>query len=243
MPTDDQKLAAIVGDSIARSIDDVIARLRDLDLALGSDDGLKWFNLLYLKVTEAVRAPAAKVPGWENPEWLERLDVEFARFYFATLNDWLNERSRVARAWLPLLESRSRRGIMRVQFALAGINAHINHDLPLALVATSKALRLTPKRGTSEHRDYDRVNSLLDGAQEEAKQFIATGIVGLADQALGNLDDNAAGWGVRKARETAWSNCEILWRLGRARLLHGEFLTNLDRLVCLASRGLLIAHK
>jgi len=38
--------------------------------------------------------------------------------------------------------------------ALAGINAHINHDLPVALVQTGKAMRIVPKRGTPEFRDF-----------------------------------------------------------------------------------------
>jgi len=80
-------------------------------------------------------------------------------------------------------------------------------------------------------------------AQEDAKRYIATGIVGLVDQSLGDLDDSAANWGVRKARETAWSNGEILWRLSRVPALRDEFLLNLDRLVSLASRGRLVSEK
>jgi len=76
---------------------------------------------------------------------------------------------------------------------------------------------------------------------EEAKRYIATGLVGVIDQSLVNLDDNAAQWSVRKARETAWSNGEILWRLNRTPALRNEFLTNIDRLVSLASRGLLVS--
>ena len=39
-------------------------------------------------------------------------------------------------AWQPLFERRADPGIEPIQFALAGMNAHINHDLPLAVVAT-----------------------------------------------------------------------------------------------------------
>lgn len=154
---------------------------------------------------------------WENPKWLERLDVIFAKLYFAALTHWHSDRSRMASSWSPLLELRDKRGIMRVQFALAGINAHINHDLPIALVQTGKELHLAPKRGNREHRDFNKVNAIIEAAQEKAKQFIATGIVGLIDEDLGRHDDRIANFSVRKARETAWSNAEILWRLTRAR--------------------------
>lgn len=239
MPANDRQLCQIIEAAPINSLDDVIAAMRGIDGALDNDDGLKWFNLLYLKVTEGVRRQPVAVQ-WENSHWLEQLDVNFAKLYFAALGDWPERRERVARAWQPLFAARRSAGIQRVQFALAGINAHINHDLPLALVQTCKALAIAPKRGSAEFRDYEKVNGILEAAQEDAKRFIATGIVGLIDQSLGDLDDNAANWGVRKARETAWSNGEILWRFNRAPLLRGEFLTNLDRLVGLASRGLLV---
>jgi hypothetical protein len=240
MPIDDQDLYQLIRCSTIETIDDVITVLRGLDGALANGDGLKWFNLLYLKVTEAVRRPPQTV-RWENGQWLEQLDVYFAKLYFAAVCDWQRNRDRVARAWLPLFQARDRLGIKRVQFALAGINAHINHDLPVALVQTGKALRVVLKRGTAEFRDFERVNSILETVQEEAKRYIATGLVGVIDQSLVDLDDNAANWSVRKARETAWSNGEILWRLNRTPVLRNEFLTNIDRLVSLASRGLLVS--
>ena len=164
----------------------------------------------------------------------------FATLYFAAIANWQNSRINVARSWSPLFESRDQRGILRVQFAFAGINAHINHDLPIAVVQTGKELRIDPLRGTPEFRDFERVNGILEVVMENTKQYIATGIVGLLDEDLGRLDDRIANWGVRKARETAWSNSEILWRLNRASVLREDFIVNVDRLVSLSSRGLLV---
>jgi Family of unknown function (DUF5995) len=39
-------------------------------------------------------------------------------------------------------ERRAAAGIEPAQFALAGMNAHINHDLPLAMVSTCMALAI-----------------------------------------------------------------------------------------------------
>jgi hypothetical protein len=239
MPSADEKLAQIVHSPTINTVDDVTTVLRTLDSELGNDDGLKWFNLLYLKVTEGVRSQPQPI-HWENAKWLERLDVQFAKLYFGAVADWFGNRSQVARSWLPLFESRNQREILRVQFAFAGVNAHINHDLPIALVQTGTEMRITPKRGTPEFRDFDKVNDVLEVAQEDAKRYIATGIVGLLDEDLGQVDDRIANWGVRKARETAWSNGEILWRLSRTPAVKDEFLVNLDRLVSLASRGFLV---
>ena len=58
---------------------------------------------------------------------------------------------------------------------------------------------------------------------DNAKQYSATGIVGLLDEDLGRRDDQIAIWSVRKARETAWSNREILWRLNPFAGLRNDF--------------------
>ena len=72
------------------------------------------------------------------------------------------------------------------------------------------------------------------------KHHLATGIVGALNRDLGRVNDMIANWNIRKARETAWSNADILWRFTRAPALRTEFLTSLDRLVSLSSRGLLV---
>jgi hypothetical protein len=239
LPTNERRITELIAGASLQTVPDVVALMRAIDGELANNDGLKWFNLLYLKVTEGVQGRSAAVQ-WEDPQWLERLDVSFAALYFDALAAFLGNQGRAARCWLPLLELRGKQGITRVQFAFAGINAHINHDLPIAVVQTSKESGRAPRRGSREHRDFEKVNEILDVAQEQAKQYIATGIVGLIDEDLGVLDDRIAAFAVRKARETAWSNAQILWRLSRTPALREDFLTNLDRLVALGGRGLLV---
>lgn len=225
-------VSAIVSAQPISSIADVVKVMRQIDAALDNHDGLKWFNLLYLKVTESVlTAP----PNWEDAAWLTRLDVVFANLYFDALLQ-----PDTARAWRPLLQARQRPGIARIQFALAGMNAHINHDLPIAVVQTCTERGIAPAEGTPQHRDFERVNPLLATVEGEVKSFLATGIVGLADQAFGRIDDVIAMWNVQKARATAWNNAEVLWHLRDAQLPRKMFERNLENLVGLASRGLLL---
>lgn len=239
LPEIDERLVQIISASALNTIEDVIEVMRRLDATFPHHDGLKWFNFLYLKVTEAVgENPPAE--GWENPSFLERLAILFASLYFGAVASWQRRHASVARSWAPLFQSRDRQSIARVQFALAGMNAHINYDLPSAVVQTCEELNLIPRRGSPEHRDYEKVNSILEVVAEQVKQTLATGIVGEVDQDLGRIDDVIALWSVRKARETAWTNAEILWRLRVSPALNDAFLMNLDRLVSLSSRGLLI---
>jgi uncharacterized protein DUF5995 len=240
MPSLDEELVQILAAGPINTIGGVISALQKMDAILPNDDGLKWFNLLYLKVSEGVRdnPPAA---GWQAPQWLERLDVIFANLYFDAIINWQRNPMKTARSWAPLFESRRRSDIMRIQFALAGMNAHINHDLPIALVQVDIEKGAQPNRSSPEYRDFEYVNNILEAVEAKIKPYVATGIVGEIDEDLGAIDDVIAMWDVRKARETGWINGEILWQLRAVPVsaASSDFLTNLDRLVSLGSRGLL----
>ena len=67
------------------TIADVVAAMRAIDAALPANDGVKWFNYLYLRVTEAVQAD---VDGWQDRPFLQRFDVVFAKLYFDALAAW-----------------------------------------------------------------------------------------------------------------------------------------------------------
>jgi hypothetical protein len=226
-----QTIAALSAAEPINTIVDVIRVMKQIDSSLDEQDGLKWFNLLYLKVTESVLNATFE---WEDAVWLTRLDVVFAQLYFNHL--WLP----ISRAWRPLLQARRRAGIAPIQFALAGMNAHINYDLPRAVVMACAERGVTPTEGTPQHRDFERVNALLEKVEGEVKDFLATGLVGQVDQKLGRVDDVIAIWKIRKARETAWNNAEVFWHLRNADLPHKLFDRNLANLVELSSRGLLL---
>ncbi len=67
----------------------------------------------------------------------------------------------------------------------------------------------------------------------------ATGLVGWADEALGELDSVVAMWNVRRARGRGVGNGETLWAVRDVPFAGGRFVVSLDRLVGLASKGLL----
>jgi hypothetical protein len=86
----DQQLLQIVSAAPPATIDDVIIVMQSIDTLLPGNDGLKWFNLLYLFVTKQVRDhPPAQ--GFADPVWLSRLDVVFANFYFRAMASFLNQ--------------------------------------------------------------------------------------------------------------------------------------------------------
>ena len=56
----------------------------------------------------------------------------------------------------------------------------------------------------------------------------------------GEVDDAVAMWKVRAARETAWTNAEVLWALRTAPALRDAFFARLDSFTGFAGRGLLV---
>jgi Family of unknown function (DUF5995) len=216
----------------------VVRRMEQIAAGLRPEDGVARFNDLYLAVTRAVLAEA-RAGEFEDPELLARLDVVFAQLFFAAVKADARRR-RLAHAWRPLFRSRAASGIAPLQFALSGMNAHINHDLPVALVAVMEEFGLAPDRNTPQYRDFRRVNALLARVEEQVKARFQDELAGIADEALGRLDDVIAMWSVARARDAAWTNARTLWALRDAPLLHDPFLDQLDRFVGLASRGLLI---
>jgi hypothetical protein len=101
----------------------------------------------------------------------------------------------------------------RVQFAVAGMNAHINHDLALALLQTDSQFGITPTRSSPEHDDFEHVNGLLTDVLPQALQTLATGIVGEVVQDTGKIGRLLAIWNVRAARDLAWGFADHLRNL------------------------------
>jgi Family of unknown function (DUF5995) len=227
------ELAKRVSDVPAdRTVDDVVDRLSTIETDLdgffspqggGPDarranpplpDGVACFNGMYLQVTEAVRAA---VPTFESPHFVKRLDVVFAEFYFeaydaAAAGEW------VSKAWAPLFARKQARGVLALQFAVAGMNAHINNDLAHALVLTWDYLDLEPGHDTPEYRDYKKVNGILEAVEANLKGPLEDPLIHDADKLMGTVDDFLAIWSISKAREEAWRRALIMRAMPDAEL-------------------------
>ncbi len=175
--------------------------MQSIDALLPANDGLKCFNRLYLMVTQQVGLP----PGvaWQNPLWLDHLDVVFAGFYFDAIGDFLAGRD-IPSSWNALLAARFQSNIDRIQFALAGMNAHINHDLALALLMTDSDLNMFPSQDGPEHHDYQAVNLLLNDVMPAALTMLASDALGLVAEDTGKVGRLLAFWNICSARDMAW---------------------------------------
>ena len=238
----DAKLAAAVA-TTPQTVADVVEALERIQSICVDGDGLKWFNGLYLQVTQAVQARCqlqeGGADGFLNPEWIAALDVRFASFYLNALKDSLTGTATPG-CWQALFAVRNVGGIARIQFAVAGMNAHINHDLPQAVLGICQATEDAPKHGTEQYNDYTAINTTLDSLMDAAKQTLHAGLLGDALPPVGRLEDTLAAWNVTAAREAAWNNAELLWNLAGATPVAAAFLGTLDGLTAVASKALLI---
>ena len=219
------------------TLDEVVARLEQLEQGLSPNDGVRWFNRLYLEVTIAVRDYVREGPQ-EAPPFLEQLDVFFGNAYFAAFDAAERDAGTVARSWAPLFEGRQDRRIAPLQFALAGMNAHINHDLAMVVVATCQALGVEP--GGAQHRDYDAINGVLAQTEARVKHWLLTDALSELDHAVGDADDAAAVWSIARARDAAWVRAQVLWRLRDEPDLTDAYLDVNDRATELTGRALLL---
>jgi hypothetical protein len=235
-------VSVVKGSDPPSHIADVIRRLRTIEESASRSDGVVCFSRLYREVTEGVTAELAR-QGFADSRFLETLDVRFADLFFSALDSYERDPNSTPSAWVPLFSQRSRRGVAPIQFALAGMNAHINRDLPVALIDTCRELGLELGDESPEHTDFERVDTLLGHVEARVKSQYVTGWLAWIDRLvhrLRRIDDVVAMWDVGRARDAAWINAQALWALRDEPPLASDYLLALDRMVGLASRGLLV---
>ncbi len=225
-----------VADAPVRTVASVIARLEQISAELPPTDGVACFNQMYLTVTKLVDQRIS-AGFFADAPMIEMLDVVFADIYFAAV-DAAAAGAPVPKAWVPLFSRRADRRVEPIQFALAGMNAHINHDLPLAVVTTCTQLGTAPDAGTV-HADYLKVNILLGQIDAQVRQSFLSGVARQVDHQVSPAADLVGNWSIDKARDAAWTAARVLWRLRRVRPLRDAYLDTLTRGVAMTGSYLL----
>jgi hypothetical protein len=217
------------------TVADIIDRMHAIDDVLAPDDGLAVFNRMYLTVTEKIGAALAQQQVFEDPEFMEVLDVTFAGLFLSAYDAPDENRPK---AWAPLFESRYQRRVLPIQFALSGMNTHIEHDLPIAVVRTCESMGLS-LRQRAVHRDYVAVNGLLAEVEAGVRRSFLDELETRVDDEVGPVVHLVSSWNIDKARDIAWATTETLWSLRDIPLLKRAFVDGLARTVGMTSRLLL----
>ncbi len=219
------------------SVAGAIAQMEAIGAALPAADGLACFNRMYLDVTRQVNSQLS-AGFFADPAFMTYLDVAFANLYLAAA-EAAGTTAAAPPAWLPLIDQRATAGIEPVQFALAGMNAHINHDLPIAMVDTCAALGTAPDAGP-HYADYQKVDQLLDAAEQSIRQSFETGAELAVDRHLSAVASLVASWTITSARDLAWTNCLLLWAVRDDPFVRQLVLDALATSTAMASRMLLV---
>jgi len=102
------------------------------------------------------------------------------------------------------------------------MNAHINHDLPLAVVAACADLATVPTAGT-HLADYQKVDALLDAAEQSVRQSFETGPELAIDRHLRAVEDLVCGWTIKRRPRPRLGQFLLLWQLRDAPFARGLF--------------------
>lgn len=163
------------------------------------------FLSTYQRTTKAV-ADAVKAASFEDPGWVERWDMAFAGLYLVALDAELDGGDHVSRPWRLAFDAPP--GLPPLRHVLLGINAHVNYDLPQALLAVisdddfSDHLVMERRR-----RDHERIDAVLASrVAAEDDELTATGGASLLDRLLTPLNRLGSKRFLREARQKVWHN-------------------------------------
>lgn len=219
-------------EQFSAQVDTVVARMRTFRESWPERDGVAVFNRVYLAVTEETDR---RVDGgvFADHRAAVALDVRFAERYLAVA-DAVAAGRRPPACWRPLFQYRRHPRITPLQFALAGINAHIGHDLPLAVVDACRVLGCEP---ASLREEFDQVGDVLVTLEERIREDLMPGPDML--QVVDPLTHLLGSWSLERARDGAWSAARMLWNVRELPCLSAEFGQRMDSAAGLVGRILL----
>ena len=225
----------MTGRGAGRTLQDVLARmtetLEDLPPQLRAR---RVFLSTYRRTTMAV-ADAIETGSFEDPAWVEAWDVAFADLYLEALAADVSgdPRHRPSRPWRAAFDAPA--DLPPIRHVLLGINAHINYDLPQALLQViSDGDFEDPVLVGRRRRDHERIDAVLAArVAAEDEELNAQGGRPALDRVLAPLNHVASRRFLREARGKVWHNTT---QLQRARLAGADaYATRLGELEVLSA--------
>lgn len=209
----------------------VLARLRTAGAALPRRDGVAVFHGVFLTAVEELVRRTAERPRRDSAA--ATLYALCAERYLAVL-DAGPTAERPPACWRPLLRFRRHPGLRPVQFALAGLNAQLGHDLALAVVDTCRTLGCEP---ADLEGAFETVGDLVLSLEERIHEELTPGpdLLRIVDP----LTHLIGSWSPDQARGASWATARALWALRELPDVSREFVERMDAATGVASRLLL----
>ncbi len=186
-------------------IEEVAARLADRLDALPRDHGQRRVFLdTYRRTTLAVGRAVAD-GQFEDPAWVRAWDVTFAELYIDAHDADLAGRH-VPRPWRLAFDAPAELPALR--HVLLGINAHVNYDLPQALLAVITDDEFAdPRRIAARRRDHERIDAVLaQRVATEDGELAKHSRKSVIDKVLTPLNRLGSKRFLRESRAKVWHN-------------------------------------
>jgi hypothetical protein len=196
-------------------IEELIGRMAAmLEPLQAAGDQRRYFHATYQRTTVAVAAELER-GGFIDPDWVERWDVVFAGLYLDALAEALAGH-RPPRPWDIAFSAPA--SLPALRHVLLGMNAHINYDLPQALVAVITDEEFDDPavmaRREADHQAIDQVLAVRVAAEDDELTSIS-GPGSLLDRLLRPFNRLGTQRFLREAREKVWANAIALSRARR----------------------------
>jgi hypothetical protein len=195
------------------------------------------FNSLYHTITDRV-ATELRGPEVTDPAFLEMLDVEFAKRYFDALRRWGLDDDTTPDVWEVLFRRAWDKRVSSLAAAMLGVNAHINHDLAIALIATW--VELGPPRNGVIHPDYLLINQIFAEEIPPLRRRYANRLQMRLDALVGDLDDWSQEVLVTVTRARAWTQAERMWLLRHDPDDFAQAMLAMDRAAAFIGEALIV---
>ena len=190
---------------MAGAVDAVVAAMQTRLGGLSPEqEHLREFLGTYMRTTVAV-GKAVHDGLFEDAEWVERWDVAFAELYVDALDAHLGGGT-PPRPWRLAFDAPP--DLPALRLVLLGINAHVNFDLPQALLAViTDSDFADPVRMHRRRRDHERIDGVLAARVAAEDDVLASRSArSLLDRALQPLNRVASKRFLREARLKVWHN-------------------------------------
>ena len=219
-----------------RRIDGLIARMHGLlDQLQGSPDTGEnsVFLSTYLRTTKAVAADL-DAGRFLDPAWTEEWDIAFADLYLDALEQWTHQEAAPEPWRIAFSSGRGTERLPPLRHLLVGMNAHINYDLPQALLAVITDEEFdTPALIARRRADHEHIDEILaarvKAEDRELRAFEQPGDRTLLDRALTPFNRRATRRFLKEARSKVWHNAVLLSQARRVGALD-ERLRELEAL-------------
>ena len=200
----------MTGSEVPSGVGGVLGRLAAVVEPLeAAGDPLRYFAATYARTTRAVGERITE-GGFEDGDWVDRWDVAFAELYLDAYEAY--RRDPASAPWPWRLAFGARPDLPPLAHVLLGINAHVNYDLPQALLAVIDVADFerpgVVSRRERDHRRIDDVLAARVGAEDRVLR--SQSVLSALDRVLTPLNRAASRRFLREARAKVWHNTREL---------------------------------